>query len=471
MRKLWPFALAILACAAATPGTVTAQEPVVPPSPLPVTSPVVTVNNAPGDQLDAHVSGDLVSYTDQGGNFAVHYFRFSTGHDAAIPGGPALTDFLSDVSGERITFTRLDDSFRGHIFVFDAATASLTEVDPVAGSHRIRSAIGSNTVAFIDLTTAFTNVLSIADLANPGPSLRFPGPGFGAQSPQVAPDGNTVVWEQCRSIFDCDVLRAVRTAGTWTVSAVANASNNPDTDGTWIVYDSNRAGSPTGWDIYFRPVAGGVERQLTIPGVQWNPSISGGVISFESRATAAALGDVFVYVIATNMLYQVTSTPFVDDTLTDVTVLDNGDIRVVWAANASLVDFDYNTYATTFTPAGVVHYEICLLYDPLVAKKAGSAYPIKLQLCDAGGLNLSSPSIALHAVSLTRTSDDAPGPLDDTGNANPDFDFRYDASPEGYVFNLSLKCQGAACFTTGTYDLNFTVGSDPTVYSAPFAVK
>ena len=57
------------------------------------------------------------------------------------------------------------------------------------------------------------------------------------------------------------------------------------------------------------------------------------------------------------------------------------------------------------------------------------------------------------------------------GNANPDFDFRYDASLEGYVFNLSLKCQGAACFTTGTYDLNFTVGSDPTIHSAPFAVK
>ena len=46
------------------------------------------------------------------------------------------------------------------------------------------------------------------------------------------------------------------------------------------------------------------------------------------------------------------------------------------------------------------------------------------------------------------------GLLDDSGNANPDFDSRYDAALEGYIFNL--KTTG---LTTGTYNLNFTVGS------------
>jgi hypothetical protein len=154
-------------------------------------------------------------------------------------------------------------------------------------------------------------------------------------------------------------------------------------------------------------------------------------------------GDIFAYVIATNTVYQVTSSLVVDDTLADVSVLSNGDVRVVWAANDGQLG-DYNVYATTFTPAGVYH--VCLLYDPMVAKKAGSTYSIKLQLCDSSGNSLSSPAIVLHAVSVTRTSNSAPGPLDDTGNANPDFDFRYDASLQGYIFNLSLKVPGRAVF-------------------------
>jgi hypothetical protein len=50
----------------------------------------------------------------------------------------------------------------------------------------------------------------------------------------------------------------------------------------------------------------------------------------------------------------------------------------------------------------------------------------------------------------------APEVLDDTGNSNPRFDFRYDATLAGYVFNLSTKG-----YASGTYSLNFTVGTDP----------
>ena len=73
--------------------------------------------------------------------------------------------------------------------------------------------------------------------------------------------------------------------------------------------------------------------------------------------------------------------------------------------------------------------------------------------------------LVLHATSVTLTSTNVQGPLDDS-NANPDFEFRFHASLAGYIFNL--KTTGLA---TGTYELNFTAGSDPTVYSAPFAVR
>jgi len=113
-----------------------------------------------------------------------------------------------------------------------------------------------------------------------------------------------------------------------------------------------------------------------------------------------------------------------------------------------------------------VGYRVCLLYDPNVAKKSGSTYPIKAQLCDDSGRNVSSPSIVLHAVSITQVSTSVPQVLDDSGNANPDFDFRYDAGLAGYIFNLSTK--GIA---SGSYQLNCTAGGDPLPHAAPFAVK
>ena len=111
-----------------------------------------------------------------------------------------------------------------------------------------------------------------------------------------------------------------------------------------------------------------------------------------------------------------------------------------------------------------ISYNICLLYDPTMAKKSGSTYPIKIQLCDAAGQNVSAPAIIVHAVSVTMKSTSAPGVLDDSGNANPDLDFRYDSG--GYMFNL--KTTGNA---TGTYNLNFTAGTDPNTHSVPFEIK
>ena len=124
--------------------------------------------------------------------------------------------------------------------------------------------------------------------------------------------------------------------------------------------------------------------------------------------------------------------------------------------------------ADSLSPFGVVEpsYQFTLLYDPGVAKKSGSAYPIKIQLSDIAGNNLSSSSIVVHAVGVTAVSSNTPGTLDDTGNANPDFDFRYDSSLSGYIFNLSTKG-----FATGTYTLDFIAGLDPQKHSAVFAVK
>ena len=110
---------------------------------------------------------------------------------------------------------------------------------------------------------------------------------------------------------------------------------------------------------------------------------------------------------------------------------------------------------------------VCLLYDPTKPAKSGSTIPIKLQLCNATGDNLSSSSIIVHATGISQTSNLISGPAEDAGSSNPDSDFRYDQTlggTGGYIYNL--KTTG---LTTGTYRLNFTVLGDAS--GVPFQVK
>ena len=127
-------------------------------------------------------------------------------------------------------------------------------------------------------------------------------------------------------------------------------------------------------------------------------------------------------------------------------------------------DFSYTAPGDT---ACATAYTVSLLYDPLKAAKSGSTVPIKLQL-RSGAVNVSAPSLVVHAVAVLKMDSTVPGQVDDAGNANPDFDFRYDPTlggTGGYIFNL--KTTG---LTTGTYHLKFTVNGLGD-YTANFAVK
>ena len=85
----------------------------------------------------------------------------------------------------------------------------------------------------------------------------------------------------------------------------------------------------------------------------------------------------------------------------------------------------------------MIDYNVCLQYDPLKEQPATGAVPIKLQLCDAAGNNLSAANIHLTAEEIRVESNGQslyPGP-NDTGNANEDFLFRYKS--KGYIYNLN----------------------------------
>jgi hypothetical protein len=113
-----------------------------------------------------------------------------------------------------------------------------------------------------------------------------------------------------------------------------------------------------------------------------------------------------------------------------------------------------------------VGYGVCLLYDPAKVKKAGSTVPVKLQICDASRANLSRRDLSVTAFEVRPVASTVVGTLDDSGNANPDCGFRYDASLAGYIFNLSTRG-----LVPGAWELRFRVAGDPTEHAALFRTR
>ncbi|HEY9285864.1 MAG TPA: MBG domain-containing protein [Pyrinomonadaceae bacterium] len=126
-----------------------------------------------------------------------------------------------------------------------------------------------------------------------------------------------------------------------------------------------------------------------------------------------------------------------------------------------------NTVAKAVTYA--VGYRIGLLYDPAKSNKAGSTVPVKLQLFDSSGANLSSADRVVRALGTSPDNAQPHGPAADPGNANPGQTFRFDptlGTTGGYIFNL--KTTG---YAPGTYRLHFTAGDEPHVYSVRFQIR
>ncbi|HLF96275.1 MAG TPA: FG-GAP-like repeat-containing protein [Methylococcaceae bacterium] len=108
------------------------------------------------------------------------------------------------------------------------------------------------------------------------------------------------------------------------------------------------------------------------------------------------------------------------------------------------------------------------LFDQSKAFRAGSTIPVKIQLLGCSNENLSSPNLAVKAIDVRLTGATTSAPVVDSGNSNPDFNFRYDATLDGtggYIYNLSTKGLAA-----GTYALRFTAGG-AAIHSVSFEVK
>ena len=314
----------------------------------------IPINISAGDQFDPHVDGDLVSYSEITATQQVRYYQFSTGADTAISNvladGTVVSDLLSDVQGGRIVFTRIGP-YSNAIMMFNPATMTAPqEINPVAGSNRIGVAIGGPSLAYVDLGLARGGEIMHVDLGT-NAVTRLTDDSLADQSVAVSPDGNVIVWEHCTtSLSNCNINQAVLSAGAWAVTPVTSstfAQESPDTNGSLVVYDSNRGAASDGYDLFYKPVAGGAETRLQLPGDQVHASIAGGYIAFESRAVGSPNSDIYLYEIATNRIFQITDTPNLNESLNDVTVLPNGDVRLVWDSDDEIIA--HNVYGATIT--------------------------------------------------------------------------------------------------------------------------
>lgn len=311
---------------------------------------IIPVSSAPGDQSDSHISGNLIAYTNEDGNGSeVRYHDLATGIDQSVPHGtPGSLDFLPDISGTKIAWVSYATDSDTSIQVFDAATGLHQEVAPGGVTNRVEVAIGGDTVAWVDLgfhTNALSSEIVTHDLVS-GITTRLTDDTLHERRPAVSPDGDAIVWAKCSTTGTaCDIWQATRGALGWSVAAVTGAEGEdsfPDTNGEVVVYGSARPeGETTESDIYWRPVAGGAEERLTLPGIQRNPNISGSMISFESRDGTATLPnfDIFAFDMITGHLYRLTESP-ANESLNDPWVAPDGTAAITYTVKGASGDLN-----------------------------------------------------------------------------------------------------------------------------------
>lgn len=329
MRLIAVFLLAVI-CTAAPAAQQTA---------LTITGPLdgtrFTVASGPDWQTDPHVSGSLVSYTEAWGdplNAEIRYYDLATGVRGIVPkAAPANYDLLSDVSGQRIVYSRVNDVNQGiwDVMLFDVATGATRPVDSTPGWERGTARIGGNTVAFDDTRTGIRE-LHVYDIAtNVRTALGTAGYLNGGQD--VSPDGTVVVWTRCyyQNSQPCEAHEAVRTAAAWTTRLVGQTAgyfSGTATDGSIIAY--SRDG-----EIRWQPIGGaGGERTIVLPGHDEVPSVADGAILFQ-HTIADGTTDFLLYDTQTGILRSVTDSPGEYEQLGDIAVRPDGSLAIVWTSS------------------------------------------------------------------------------------------------------------------------------------------
>jgi len=432
-KGFWWFGAAMIAAVGLIVSVVLAVTPV---SSGNVSGAPLLINSSAGNQTDPHVSGDIAAYTDQSSG-TIRYYDFVTMAPGSILTPAGSTDQLSDVNGDHIAFARKTGSNRS-CQVFDVVGETTVQIGP-DNSGAFATALGSDSVAFVS-----DNDIKVGRISSPAGALtNLSSSAAFDMSPAVSPDGKAVVWQACTG-SSCSILKSTFNGASWSSSVVvANApavNASPDTDGTSIAYDSDRAASVDGSDIYLQALTGGADTQLSLAGAQRNPAIANGIVAFESTPIGASSADLFIYEVSSNRLFQLTDTAGLDEELNDVTVLADGSIRVVWAAHPETTS-DNDIFAQTFNLPHVLPlpgYNFDGFFQPvdnlpaLNLATAGSSIPVKFSLNGDQGLAIFAEGYPASSPIACDASE--PGAaIEETVNAGGS-SLNYDATSDQYTY-------------------------------------
>ncbi len=312
------------------------------------------INTDPGEQLEPRVDGDLAAYTYDSAVTQIRFYDFSTGDDSAIPTPVGSYDVLSDVDDGRIVFTRSNgNTGLTSIMLYTVATNTVTELAPAPNASHFGVTIGGNTAAFIDYTNdPNTGDVVALDLTNNAITQLTTSDSLYQQNVATSNDGDVVVYEVCSTGSLCDIAWARKGTSGWTTGwASTNPGRDtlPDVSGSLVVFMREDQDDPVvSADIVTYDIETGIETRYELPGPQVNPSIRGDVIAFESRPIDINHSDLYLLQISTGRLFQITDTPDSNESLNDVTVLPNGNVRVVWQSIAA-GDDSHDIFGATFS--------------------------------------------------------------------------------------------------------------------------
>ena len=429
----------------------------------------VLVAGGAGNQVDPHVSGTLVAYTAQPEG-RIHYVDLADKSDNTIPGPPGTWDALPDVSGNTIVFRHGYDDNVSVICAYDVTSKTTVALDPPADPqpyvYRVNPRIGGRTVVWQERFPDSTYDDIVAFDLDTNVVTRLTNDDGYSRWPSVSPDGSTVVWTKLIGASDNQLWQATHNPdGTWTTKQLTTSAavySQPDTNGEVVLYSVYSPLPEGGYEnaLCLQPVGGGAETRIVLSGVKSYYKVSRHLIVF-TRWTWTVSEDVYAYDYDTNTLYQITDTPERGERLDDVSVDADGTARVVWNDGTS---GELDVLAFTFHLGH--NYSVQPLFDQARSYKVGGVVPIRVQLLDAQGNNVSSSDILLSATGLVPVGGATPSDVVDAGNSNPDSNFRYDATLAGYVFNLSTKDLAA-----GAWELRFMAGPDASPYSIRFNLR
>jgi len=399
-------------------------------------------------------------------------------------GGPATGAQLAGPKGVYV------DS-AGNLFIADTYNSRIREVEASTGI--IRTVAGNGAFGFsgdggpatsaeLDLLVGFSNGITgdrqgnlfIAEESNS--RIRRISGLAAVVGISVGPSTATVSPSATQQ-FNANVTNAINTAVTWSLSGTGCTGNGCGTISPQGLYTAPSAtGSPLTVTVTATSVADNSKSATAMVTV---PAKQASTVAVSSSANPSVFGQA-VTLTATVSPSSSSSVPtgtvtFSDGANTLGTVPLNSSGSATLTASSLAVaahpitatySGDSGFFASNGSLTENVSYGICPLYDQTRAVTSGATFPIKLYLCDAGGNDVSSAAVALHA---TQIASGYSGSMSLPGSANPSGNFRFNAwlgPAGGYIFNLNT-----AGLPPGTYSLQFTAGSDPVPHAVNFVVR